>query len=396
MTGGPPSSSGEARGGRFVGLPAPWIAPEAYAELNRMFYRAEPHEYFGTRLELLAVAAAKPDLIFETFLGGLEYERLRVGGEGTTRHPDEGVRARQHLAFVIAESVTLLHHVSETLLRFFLAHAPGADGKLAPCPWLEIASELSHTAFKEKIKGRFHEQPIDDGRRAEIATVFYGSPKPAAATESEANRIAASVENIELWLQHYAAWFLKESNLFNSLKHGLAVQPGESSMELVTPVDEQRGAKPPLIHAKGPSVAFLEKSGDEKLWHNSTRWMEPDRLITEAQFATWLLRSIWQVGRVRYTRSTDQGEMLRFYDHPTYEEFINTQLEGEAARIITERMSVNLTYVYAYPPDLVCSVCHRKPKAGERARKTWSAYDDGLGELRVHCPECVRNADVSS
>jgi hypothetical protein len=353
--------SPEQRSGRFIGLPAPVIAPENYAELNQMFYRAEPHECFGMRVELLMVAAANPDVIFEAFREGLKYGRLRVGGAGTTRNPDEGIRARQHLAFVIAECVTLLHHVSETLLRFFFGHAPGPDGKLSPCPWLEIARQLSHFAFKKKIEDRFDGQPLDDARRRELTTVFYGSPEPDAANPEEASRLGASVDNIEVWLRHFASWFLKESNLFNSLKHGLAVQPGESSMKLVTPVDEERGADPPLIHAEGSSVAFLERSGDENLWHHSTRWVEPDLLIAEAQFASWLLRSIWQVGRVRYTKSADEGEALRVYDHPSYEEFVKAQLDGEA-RIITNRMSVNLGYIYAYPPDLVCYACHRKPE----------------------------------
>lgn len=390
---GEESSIDDRPGERLIPLPPPRLAPEAHDELNEMFYRAEPHEYFGTRVELLTIAAAKPDLIFETFLAGVEYGQLRVGGEGTTRNPDEDGRARQHTAFLIADSVTLLHHVSETLLRFFFAHAPGTDGKLSPCPWLEIASELSHVAFKRKIEERFAGQPINDGHRAEIATIFYGSPNPPTSDSAEANRILASVENIELWLEHYAEWFLKESNLFNSLKHGLAVQPGESSIELVTPADEQRGANPPLIHAEGPSVAFLERSGDDKLWHHSTRWVSPERLIIETQFAIWLLRSIWQVGRARYTSFVDEGEALRFYDHPTYHEFMNTQLDGDASRIITNRMSMNLTYIYAYQPDLTCAVCHRKPEIGERARETWRAYDDGSRELAVHCFECAARVD---
>jgi hypothetical protein len=53
------------------------------------------------------------------------------------RQWNDDARATQHTAFVIAEGVTLLHHVSETLLRFFFAHAPGSDGTVAPCPWLE-------------------------------------------------------------------------------------------------------------------------------------------------------------------------------------------------------------------------------------------------------------------
>jgi hypothetical protein len=137
----PPTSP--APKGRFRPLPAPVLAHEQYETLNESFYRAEPHEYFGTRVELLILAAAKPDVIFSAYQGGLVYGGLHVGGPGTKRNPDAAARERQQTAFVIAESSNLLHHVSETLLRFYLAHAPDAEGNLSPCPSLEIASEIS-------------------------------------------------------------------------------------------------------------------------------------------------------------------------------------------------------------------------------------------------------------
>jgi hypothetical protein len=373
-------------------LPPPQLAPENYRELNEMFYRAEPHEYFESRVELLALAAAKPDLIFEAFLDGIEYKGLRLGGEGTTRNPDEEARERQHTAFVVAESVTLLHHVSETLVRFFFAHAPGSNGTMSPCPWLEIASELSHVEFKRKIERRFDEVPLNDVRRAQISTVFYGSASPQAANAAEAARLAASVENIEFWLHHLAHWFLRESNLFNALKHGLAVQPGESSMQLITPTDEQLLSDPPLIHAEGPSVSFLEKSGEPKLWHHSTRWVSPERLIIETQFAIWLLRTIWQVGRVRYTTLVADAEALRFYDRPSFEEYMKTQLGDQTSKIITNRMSMNLDYLYAYPPGLECAECGRSPRPEELAHKTWRGLMSDDAPLRVFCAECAERA----
>jgi hypothetical protein len=38
---------------------------------------------------------------------------------------------------------------------------------------------------------------------------------------------------------------------------------------------------------------------------------------------------------------------------------------------------------------LRCSVCHRAPRADESPADEWRAHADGLGEVRVVCPECA-------
>lgn len=378
--------------GPTIPLPPPILDGEDFPRLNTWFYAVEPHEYFDKRLGLLVVQAGKPDAVESIIRGGVEYEGFRIGGpglagDGEARRDDprdDEEDARRHVQYVIAESVALLHYVSETLLRFYFAHVG-----LPPCPWLEIAKELNHVSFKKRIEARFDGAELTDERRRDVAQVFFPS---ASSPPSGATREAwlEGIENLEQWLTHFAHWFLDESNLFNSVKHGLAVHPGKSGIELNTPEDERLGRNPPLIHAKGPSVAFLEKTGDPRRWHYTTRWVEPQRLMAETVMALRLLRGIWQIGRIRYTDLEKGRVRLDLFTQPGHKEYLDSFLEpGENARLIINRMSMDLGYRYAYGPELVCVKCGRKPEPGELAQTTWRGKAEPCSVLEPFCPQCA-------
>jgi hypothetical protein len=340
-----------------VPLPPPWLDGEDFPRLNNWFYKIEPHSYFDVRLALLMAHAGRPKLLGEVVREGVEYRGLKVGGKevhtGDDEDDDFGTTEEElHLHFVITESVALLHHISETLLRFYLVHA-----RAPQCPWLEIAKELSHVDFKRKVRQRFDGAPIDEERREEVAWTLFASK--VSVDDVPLDKWNASVENAERWMSHFADWFLGESNLFNVTKHGLAVHPGESSLQLMTPADEDGK---PLIHAEGPSVMFLEKMGDPRRWHHTARWVDPARLMAEAGVGLRLLKSVWQVGRMRYTDFGREPQRLILFYRPDYNEYMDSLLEpGEAGKVILNRMSMNLSYRYAYQPELVCVKCSRTP-----------------------------------
>jgi hypothetical protein len=198
-----------------------------------------------------------------------------------------------------------------------------------------------------------------------LAGVFYGTEHPRAGTVSEEDW-DASLDNIEQWLTHFAEWFVDDAHVWNAVKHGLAIQSGEPSMQVTTPADEAEGRDPPLIHAKGPAVTYLARRypgsrRDQKLWHISTRWTRPftiAHLMGEIHMACSLLRSIWQVGRGRYL---SESQELRIYTSPIFREFLDSAETG----VITNRMHINMLYEYAYPPELKCSDCGRRPNDEE-------------------------------
>jgi hypothetical protein len=237
---------------RLIRLPKPWLDGEACHGLNVAFYSVEPHDYFQTRLELLMLAAADSDAIFAAFQKGLEYGALKMGGPETNAPGDAEVDAAR-TAFVTADAVNLLHHISETLLRLYFAHRP-EEGKFPASPWLEIAQEVTPGEFKRRVALRFDGgSELDDARRAEVTATFYGSTDPPCDTPEEADRLRASVDEIERFLHHFARYFLDEAKLYNAMKHGLAIRPGVSSMHLKTPADAGRLARgeSPLISVDG-------------------------------------------------------------------------------------------------------------------------------------------------
>jgi hypothetical protein len=110
----------------------------------------------------------------------------------------------------------------------------------------------------------------------------------------------------------------------------------------------------------------------------------------EIHMACSFLRSIWQVGRVRYL---GEAENLRIYRNPTFSEFMDSADTG----IIVNRMHMNMLYMYAYPPELQCSDCGRRRGDEEHdAQVTWRMYRTDDGSPRVLCPRCVRRHEAAA
>jgi hypothetical protein len=121
---------------RLVGLPSRGSREtRAATSTNQAFYGTEPHAYFATRLVLLMVAAAKPEAINDALTEGLEYGTLKIGRDGVEEEAEsEEDGEKQALAFVAGDATNLLQHVSETVLRYYMAHCPDLQRRFRPCP----------------------------------------------------------------------------------------------------------------------------------------------------------------------------------------------------------------------------------------------------------------------
>lgn len=101
------------------------------------------------------------------------------------------------------------------------------------------------------------------------------------------------LDNIEAFLLHYARYFL-DADVYNALKHGLVVRPGDS----LTQLDDGE-----LIKAQGPALEYLSQRKDASgrlRWNRSTRWLEFDRSLVFVFMATRLMESLWSIARARY------------------------------------------------------------------------------------------------
>jgi hypothetical protein len=306
------------------------LAPEQFPELNRAFYATNPWEYFNYRNHLLMLAAGASDQLMDIAQQGVSYKGLTYQERPTEDGADDGQAQQAREKFIIADSEALLHHASETLLRLYLCHE-----HLKPCPWLEMARVRSPGEFKQMVKNRFLVGLPKEERRERIAQVFFGTdfakmtPTPP---EEEWNK---GLDNIEAFLVHFAQHFTN-ANVYNALKHGLAVRPGEAA----TRVD-----KGEILKAEGPAIEYLSQrpnSDGERRWHRSTTWIRPDHSMGLVYIIARLMESLWSIARYRYLG--EPPEALGLWTTPLYEEVTQRLAEGEGAGFFIDSMHMELLY----------------------------------------------------
>jgi hypothetical protein len=149
--------------------------------------------------------------------------------------------------------------------------------------------------FKKLVTDRFASDLSTEERRERTANVFFGQPEPEGlAPAPPPDEWEKGADNIEAFLAHYAQHFL-EADVYNSLKHGLAVRPGDALLKLGDAEE---------LKAEGPSIEYLsirrDQSGNAR-WNRSTKWIKPDRDIARIHIATRLMESLWSMAAYRYT-----------------------------------------------------------------------------------------------
>lgn len=259
-----------------------------WSQLNRIFYEADPADYFEIRSTLLLLYAAHPDGFGDLLSGGLSYGAMTVTfPDGSDDDDAETVRAQ----FVATEAQILYHHTIEALLRMYLAHREPTR-----CPWIGMASLRVPGDFKKLIEDRFVEEvPDEDAWREEVARTFLGR----AYEDLSEPRSRTAVESIEMTLRVFAKDLLDDAHPYNAAKHGLAVNPMPSIGLTIGNV----GKSGPLHHA-GPAFQILEYTGEPRTWKMTTRWVDPEQTMAYQRIAVLLLRSVWSVGKVMHTDTT--------------------------------------------------------------------------------------------
>lgn len=316
------------------------LAPEQFPELNQAFYATRPWEYFRHRERLLALTAGAPEKLLAVGREGVQVGRLHFQLDGDSAGETQDAEDRER--FLLADSELLLHHVSETLLRLYLAHE-----ELPPCPWLEVARVRGPGAFKKLVQRRFVEELPEDERRRRAAGVFFGTSRPEGLTPQPGiERWNEGLDNIEAFLLHYARHFL-DADVYNALKHGLVVRLGDS----LTQLDDGE-----LIKAQGPALEYLSQRKDASgrlRWNRSTRWLEFDRSLVFVFMATRLMESLWSIARARYLG--DEPPPINLWSEPAYGQVADRLEEGQDSAILVDTMHMELAYYLDpdHPEDAV-------------------------------------------
>ena len=237
------------------------------------------------------VLRGSPDRFVTLLRDGIQSGSIHIKHVGDPDPASESAKAEAEgrSRFIAADAWLLLHHASETLLRLYLAHSDEH-----PCPPLQLARQRLPGAFKSDVKRRFQAALSSEHYEAN-GRVFYGSP----AAEGLSKQLDAAdrhelLVDIESRLRIFAEIFL-DAESCNAIKHGMAVQPGNS--RLTVKVDEMD-----LGSTQGPHVEYLELKvkDDRKVWTGKTKWLDLDLILQEILVAHRLILALWVMARHRY------------------------------------------------------------------------------------------------
>jgi hypothetical protein len=112
----------------------------------------------------------------------------------------------------------------------------------------------------------------------------------------------------------FAGRWLKDSRVFNAMKHGLAVIPGDALFQILD--DEGKAVR----LGEGTSVEYLEAREWEKdpggrrtrrEWQTTTRWLDIQESLGLVEIGASMIDSLWVVAKHRYLDG--DGEVQLFF-----------------------------------------------------------------------------------
>lgn len=269
-------------GNRLTVEPAPLPAdPKADAWINAMYYEQRPWEHFDRRLVALAASFGQADRWHALMSSPTTIGPLKIHADA----PRSAEAQQSHLGEVAIQSVVLLHHGAETLLRGIHAHGPArADAALPTCPALTLARMRDFRKFKIWVQTIL----VDD--EAELRRYV----RSTLGDDDRNDRIAV----VSGYVRRLARFFL-DADAYNAAKHGLALT-GAHSQLTVTVGDLT------FADARGVAITWLDDRGARP--RRITCWYSLAGLIGLTHACGRLLQQLWMVAQRRYLGA--EREML--------------------------------------------------------------------------------------
>ena len=297
---------------------APAIHPLQYGSLNEHFYHAEPSEYLLQRLWSLAASldpATQPTAV--------QFDQFSMA-----REPEDILDDNKAMKYAALESMVLLHHAAESMLRLYLAHA-----NRSPCPWVEIAKLRNFAEFKRRV-AELRDSLSEPEVMNDLEEVFMWAHEPAAFPRVSEHLRASNQAGLRLMIEYAATVLLEDAPVYNAAKHGIAVLAGDVNLELEE-----------VLRAEGPSLTTLEEielDGARK-WAKRTRWVHPTRSLTTTFVIANMIRSLWESARGHYLGGGDPSRLypldeaqIRKLLHFGYEDGFNVTAMTEGLIDVTD------------------------------------------------------------
>jgi len=319
------------------------LAPEQFPELNREFYtaRSGPHDYIAARVRALYLGTSDSDAIAAAAAEGFQVGTLR------SAYPiddgDEADAEREKRAdFLVTESTVLLHHAGEALMRLYFAHVGRPD-----CPRIEVA-RLRFDAFTKRL-AKMGNTLDSEQARSELMAVFTGrsGPREDGTDGSSREFWEKQCDGLVALLTTISDFLLRDRNLYNAAKHGIAVTSeglsfalgGEPEGDELTDV---------ALSADGPALHYLEVTGKKPntRWQQSSTWVSAEANLALIHLVAEQIEALMLVGRARYVR-----------DQTTYRvrgitrERVDEAKEAGGTDSVIPMLSIGRQLMYNPPPD---------------------------------------------
>jgi hypothetical protein len=249
--------------------------------------RRAPGADLTTRIRFLLLATRKSSELAK-FLEGIEYDGISAAppSPSVDEVQDAELESLAQQRYLSLESEQLSHHACETLLRLFLAHR-----HIPSVPWVEMTALTSFAKFKalvEEIRTMPPESLVRD-----VTQVFLGQPG--------AEDTIVACEGVTTFMRIAAGHLLDHSRLYNSVKHGLAIQAQASAISFGETLDSL------TTLAEGPALRTLERESVKEsdgssrtAWYLKDTWIDIRWNMWVAELATSCIESLWRIARWRY------------------------------------------------------------------------------------------------
>lgn len=252
-------------------------------ELNRDFYSHSPSQYLRTRITLLIALGDADAALHPALLTGVRARDMRAKFDVS---PD----AEETDEFAVVESISIMYLAAEAFLRLYFAHV-----EQDPCPPLKLSSLTSYAKFKQLTAGLLASPPSDELLRG----VFRGRLDAPEGVPEEA--WIEDADALRFLLNRAAELLAREANVYNSTKHGLAVQPRKSGLRPGSEEDPN-GV---IIDHHGSSIRFLSKVPGTKegvqQWRETIQFAFPSINLALASAFADEIDAIHAVAKARLT-----------------------------------------------------------------------------------------------
>lgn len=272
------------------------------ASLNEAFYSIDPGS--PLRARLAAILAPPPDEAAPApRMRQQVFDRLPawdVNDERDSGAPDSAE---------IIETFALAHQAGEVLLRHLLSQYD-ADQQ-STSAWLALAAQ-DHREFRRRCKGLLTISEQDLAAVLAWTFVPLSGEQRAAAGEGA---LQATSTFLCAWIRHFADYYLRTSNAYNAVKHGMCVRAGGATIEFVTKPTDPAEQVQRIRLMLGATLETLESRGTKKRrrWVRVTRGVDPAGLVASAVIAVTLLDWLWAVAVARHQ---GEGAELPLHDGP--------------------------------------------------------------------------------